>query len=98
MKEIFGELADVLAKENENDCAESVTAERIRSNLPYIRTLIAALPTPEQMTKQLEACGACRTLEDIGLSSDELLPALYRRAPLIRNRLTLMRLLRCFEI
>ena len=98
LKEIFGELADVLAKENENDCAESVTAERIRSNLPYIRTLIAALPTPEQMTKQLEACGACRTLEDIGLSSDELLPALYRRAPLIRNRLTLMRLLRCFEI
>ncbi|MBQ9783331.1 MAG: sn-glycerol-1-phosphate dehydrogenase [Clostridia bacterium] len=97
-KQIFGDLWEVLKRENTPDCAETVDRDAILAKLPEIRELIAALPDAEQLTDYLMRCGACHTLEDIGLPSAELLPGMYKTAPLIRNRLTLMRLLRQMEL
>ncbi len=93
----FETLAEEIYKENAKDCAEGITKEQILEKLDVFRALIAELPTSEQLRKLLKACGACQTLEDIGLSEEEMLPELYRKAPLVRNRLTLMRLLTCFD-
>ena len=94
----FGSLAEEIYKENGKDCAEGITKEQILSALPEIRGLIADLPAPEELSEILDACGACKSLEDIGLSEKEMLPELYSVAPLVRNRLTLMRLLRGFAV
>ena len=96
-KRIFGELWEVLKKENDPDCARTVDRDRMLASLSEIRAVIAELPDADRLTDYLVRCGACHTLEDIGLPSTELLPELYRTAPLIRNRLTLMRLLREFD-
>ncbi len=95
--EKFGSLAEEIYKENAKDCAEGITKDRILAVLPEIRCRIAAMPTAEELTALLDACGACKTLEDIGLSEKDMLPELYSVAPLVRNRLTLMRLLRSFR-
>ena len=96
-KQIFGELWEVLKRENTPDCAGTVDREVFLANLSQIRALIAELPDAGQLTDYLVRCGACHTLEDIGLSEAELLPRLYYTAPLIRNRLTLMRLRKCIS-
>ncbi len=95
--EKFGSLSGEIVKENAKDCAEGITKEQVLAHLPEIRQEIAALPTKKELALLLDACGACKTLEDIGLSEKELLPELYSVAPLVRNRLTLMRLLRKFK-
>ena len=95
--ELFGVLAPVLKQENTPDCALSVTVQTVLEHLSEIRSVIAELPPAEELTALLSRCGACTTLEEINLSSEELLPDLYHNAPLIRNRLTLMRLLRYFS-
>ena len=97
VSEQFGGLAEEIYKENAKDCAKGITREQILAVLPEIRREIKALPTPEELSLLLDACGACKTLADIGLSEVEMLPELYAVAPLVRNRLTLMRLLRCFS-
>ncbi len=91
--EKFGTLCDEIYKENERDCAEGITKERFLSVLPALRKELAALPAEEELAALLDACGACKTLADIGLDERTMLPELYQVAPLVRNRLTLMRLL-----
>lgn len=93
----FGSLAEEIFKENAEDCATGVTKEQILRLMPQLRAWIAELPTPEELTVLFDACGACKSLQDIGLSEESMLPTLYRTAPLVRNRLTLMRLLTCFS-
>ena len=70
----------------------------IISKLPEICSLIREeLPSPEEMTELLKICEAPTVLEDISLSEKELVPSVYEVAPLVRNRLTLMRVLRCVD-
>jgi glycerol-1-phosphate dehydrogenase [NAD(P)+] len=94
VREQFGPLAEEIFKENERDCAEGITANKLLSVLPELRRGIAAIPSVEELSALLRACGACTSLEEIGLSDAELIPTLCSAAPLVRNRLTLMRLLR----
>ena len=69
----------------------------ILANLPTIRKVIAAMPDERQLTDILARCDACRTLTDIGLP-EAMRDSLYNEAPLIRNRLTLMRLIRNLKV
>ena len=96
VEEKFGALSEEIVKENAKDCAAGITREQVLAHLPELRALINGLPAPEELAALLDACGACKSLADIGLSERELLPDLYAVAPLVRNRLTLMRLLRSF--
>ncbi len=91
--EKFGSLCDEIYKENEKDCAAGITREQFLALLPALRAELAALPTEQELARLLDACGACKSLADIGLDEGAMLPELYRVAPLVRNRLTLMRLL-----
>ena len=97
INEKFGSLAGEIFKENAKDCAEGVTTAQVLAILPELRAWIAELPKPDALGAMLDTCGACKTLKDIDLSEKEMIPALYAVAPLVRNRLTLMRLLTCFD-
>lgn len=97
VEQTFGTLAEEIFKENAKDCAAGITKEQVIKILPDLRAWISELPTPEELAKLFDACGACKILEEIGLSEENLLPGLYQSAPLVRNRLTLMRLLTCFS-
>lgn len=90
------ELAVQLEKENACDAAAGMTGDAIRAALPQIRQLIAALPQPEELRALYRRLGVMDTLSDLGVA-DEKAAALLDTAPLVRNRLTLLRLRRCLS-
>jgi len=85
--------ADIIA-ENEKDAAHGITAERLRDCLDIIRREILAMPDADSLGDVYRALGVKSTLEDIGVSP-EILPALLDNSPMVRNRLTFMRLRKC---
>ncbi len=90
----FGErLMEGVLAENEKDCLAAVTPERLAEAWPEIRQILSEIPSSEKLYALLERLGAKRTLEDIGVSSGEL-DRVLEFSPLVRNRLTLMRMRR----
>lgn len=91
---VFGEkLFDACKKENSSDCLSKVTPEKLAEAWPRIREIIGQIPPAEDIFRMLEQLGAKRTLPDIGIPEDRL-PLILENSPLIRNRLTLMRMRR----
>lgn len=94
---IFGErLTGEIRKENENDCASGITGERIRECLEYVRREVEKIPTAESLAEAYLCIGAKKELADIDVNGD-LEALLLNCSPLVRNRLTLMRLRRCLK-
>jgi len=98
IRSFFGEkLAQAVQKENETDSLAAVSKEKLVEQWPEIRKIIRSIPEPEALDALLEKLGAKRKLEEIGVSS-EALPLLLTYSPLVRNRLTLMRIRRMINI
>lgn len=94
LREFFGEaLYPVAKRENEKECLATVTPEAIAAAWPEIRTIIAGIPAAEEIDHLLATLGARHTLADIGVEEDKR-SAILDCSPLIRNRLTLMRMRR----
>ena len=94
---LFGErMAAEIVAENERDCAETVTAEILKTVWEQICSVIAGLPTPERLEKIYGFFGVKRTLAEIGVRA-ELAESLLRNSHLVRNRLTLMRIKKCIS-
>ena len=94
---VFGErLSRQIADENANDCAAGITAEQIQTHWEKLRSEIAAIPSVEELLAAYEKIGAMSSLEELGVpeqAREDLLDA----SPMVRNRLTLMRLRRCLK-
>lgn len=90
-------LCDDVLRENQNDCLASVTREALLQNWPQVRALIAELPDPDDLYRLLERLDARRTPEDIGLAASDV-ETVLNYSPLVRNRLTLMRIRRLLTI
>ena len=86
-------LAPAIFKENENDCLAVVTRESVAKAWPHIRELINALPEAAYLEELFVELGAKHTLEEIGVCDADL-PALLKFSPMVRNRLSLMRMRR----
>ena len=95
--EIFGEgmYLDIV-KENQTDSGAGVTSEMLNSNWDKIVATVAALPTAEELEAIYVQLGMKRALSDIEVSEDKK-DVLLECSPLVRNRLTLMRLRRCIK-
>lgn len=94
LREFFGEaLYPVARRENEKECLVGVTAEAIVRAWPEIREIVAQIPPAEEVEGLLFTLGAKHTLEDIGVA-EEKRQTILDHSPLIRNRLTLMRMRR----
>lgn len=91
---MFGEkLKESIIKENADDCALGITEKNLMSHFERICEIIESIPTYEELMKTYKILGAKASLTNIGIP-DEKLCSLLEYSPLVRNRLTLMRLRR----
>jgi glycerol-1-phosphate dehydrogenase [NAD(P)+] len=94
IKDMFGEkLSGAIIAENSDDCALGITAKLIDENWDKICNIIDTIPTYSDLIEKYEILGVKSKLGDINVS-EEKLDALMEYSPLVRNRLTLMRLRR----
>ena len=97
VREKFGErLMPGIMKENENDVLATFPAQNIVDHWEEIRELIAKIPSVEEMEKLYSDCRCKYRPEDIGIDpslADEMLEI----SAAIRNRLTLIRMLRVLD-
>lgn len=95
--EKFGErLMPGIMKENENDVLATFPSQNIVDHWDEIRELIAQIPPVEEMEKLYSDCHCKYRPEDIGIDpslADEMLEI----SAAIRNRLTLIRMLRVLD-
>ena len=92
MVDVFGETAaEEISKENEHDVATSVTSVMLQSHWKEICEEIKKLPEIELLRNVYLKFGVKSQLSDIGLD-DIVSKKLLDYSPMVRNRLTLMRL------
>lgn len=92
---IFGEkLTDSILKENTNDAAAGITAEILSAHFNAISAIVNQIPSYDNLANQYNELAVKSTLPDIGVPAD-MESVLLEYSPLVRNRLTLMRLRRC---
>ena len=93
VRDIFGDLADGIFKECENDVLAGFDEHKIQEHWQEIRDIIATIPSAEELTELFKAIGAKHTLSDLGIDESMKHDALDISAA-IRNRLTFNRMRR----
>jgi glycerol-1-phosphate dehydrogenase [NAD(P)+] len=91
LREKFGDHYGNIVVENTPDPLASVSPDALRDALPEIRDIVAGLPDPETLVKQMDDAGCKTTLREIGLGEGVLRDSLTL-SPFVRSRLTLQRL------
>ena len=95
---VYGpDLAQAIIRENREDCLAGVTPEQLAEKWPEIRAVMAQLPEEGEISAILSKVGAKRSLEDIGIPENKK-ELLLDWSPLVRNRLTLMRVRRMITL
>lgn len=95
---IFGnDKLDELLQENKNDAAALVTSKMLKNNWKAICREISKLPDAKALKKLYKDLDIKSSLNDIEVS-DDMREALLEFSPMVRNRLTLMRLRKCLSI
>lgn len=97
IEKVFGaeKTAEIIA-ENKEDCGGGITGEALKSCWSKICDEIHHLPEVKQLEDIYFSLGVKSKLSDIDVS-DEKLHKLLSFSPMVRNRLTLMRLRKCIE-
>ena len=94
LRRLFGQrLYPIARKENEHECLAAVTPEALCRAWPEIREIVSQIPASAKISALLKDLGAKRTLADLGVA-EEKKALILDASPLIRNRLTLMRMRR----
>ena len=97
IREKFGDrLAPGIIKENENDVLATFDPQNIVDHWDEIRAMINEIPSVEEMEALYKGCNANYLPEHIGIDpslEQEMLPI----SAAIRNRLTLVRMLRVLD-
>lgn len=92
---VFGEgMAEGIIDENGKDVAAGIKADTVRCSWSKIVKVVEGLPEVEDLVSLYNKLGILSTLEDIGVDNAKL-GALLHSSPMVRNRLTLMRLSKC---
>ncbi len=94
IKSFFGErLCESIIRENKDDAAKDITGVRMSEKKARIVETINDIPQYDELYELFRQVNAKSSLDDIGVSEDEL-DKILEYSPLVRNRLTLMRLRR----
>lgn len=96
VREKFGALADGVLKENENDVLATFDPQNIVDHWGEIREIIAAIPPAEELIALFRDLGGKYRLSDIGID-ESLKGEVLGISAAIRNRLTLVRMLRVLD-
>ncbi len=92
LKEVFGKLAPQIKDENKAPLLPQDIKEKLISKWGKICELITEIPSGNDMRELLLSCGGSISLSDIEFD-EKLADKLFRYSPMVRCRLTLMRLL-----
>ncbi|MCH5152639.1 MAG: sn-glycerol-1-phosphate dehydrogenase [Clostridiales bacterium] len=87
----FDTLADMLYKENENDCLAAVNAQSLQDNWQEIKQVLLDIPSVEELKSMYSKLGMKNSLSDIGVEESKK-SLVIKLSPYIRNRLTFNRL------
>ena len=94
LRDGFGErLIDGILAENAEEPVDAVDPDALKARWEEIRKVIRAIPTAQSLRALYEEIGAKRSLTDLGIPEDKL-PLIFEYSPLVRRRLTFMRLCR----
>lgn len=93
VRDVFGDLADGILKENENDVLKTFDPENIKNNWQEIRQIINTIPKAEELIELYTKIGAKHSLEELGIS-ESVREEFLDISSAIRNRLTLARMTR----
>jgi len=93
VRDVFGDLADGIIKENENDVLKTFDPENIKEKWPQIREIIATIPKAEELIELYTKIGAKHSLEELGID-ESVREEFLDISSAIRNRLTLARMTR----
>lgn len=97
IRKIFADrLANQILQENAADSAAGITGENIRQHWEQICAQLEKIPEAAELKKLYDELGVMSSLEALGVP-EEKLAQLLDASPLVRNRLTLMRLRRCLR-
>lgn len=92
LQPVFGALTDSVLSENQQDCLERVSAERLTEKWPEIQKILREIPEEQELETLFAGLGLKRSLADIGVDETQREKLLYW-SPFVRNRLTFMRIL-----
>lgn len=97
VQSVFGDsLSRQIFGENEKDAARGITGLQIRNCLEDIRREIEKMPDATKLERIYRNLGVKSGLEEIGVGQ-EMEQQLLDDSPMVRNRLTLMRLRSCLR-
>ena len=97
VQSVFGDsLSCQIFGENEKDAARGITGLQIRNCLEDIRREIEKMPDATELERIYRNLGVKSGLEEIGVGQ-EMEQQLLDDSPVVRNRLTLMRLRSCLR-
>jgi glycerol-1-phosphate dehydrogenase [NAD(P)+] len=98
IENIFGaELGKSIVKENAEDACAGISADLLKKNWSAVCNAVDSIPAESELIKVYKKLGMLSSLSDIGVP-EEKLGMLLQYSPLVRNRLTLMRLRRAIKI
>lgn len=89
----FGHLTDGILEENKSDCLLSLNPSSLYDKWDEVCREIAAIPKPDILLNLYENLGLKCSLTDIGVDEDKKNKLVFL-CPLVRNRLTLARIIR----
>ena len=90
---VFGKkMSGEIIRENQKDAAAGISAETLRANFGAIIHELEKLPAIDALEKLYHKAQIKSCLEDIGVSEKKK-EVLLKYAPMVRNRMTLLRLL-----
>ena len=92
---VFGKaMGEEILNENQNDSACNIRGETIKDKWNEIITEIRKIPNPDVLRRIYSDIGVKSTLADIKVDNN-MLNSLINYSPMVRNRLTMMRLRKC---
>ena len=93
VRDVFGDLADGIFKENENDVLKTFPPENIKEHWQEIRDVIATIPTAEELIDLYTKIGAKHSLAELDID-ESIRGEFLDISSAIRNRLTFARVTR----
>lgn len=93
----FKQLTTDILKENQDGMLKDLREETFKTCFEEIKELIHELPSPDELRGYLLKVSAKTTLTELGLS-ESLKDVSLRMAPYVRNRLTLLRVMKKLDL
>jgi len=99
VKKYFGNLYDMILEENKPHTIKNVTPDDFYNKLDRIKNIVSKIPSREELAGFLGIPGGITNLDGIGAynikcDKNEIEPLVFKLAPCIRDRITLLKLMK----